>query len=653
MKQLPQFTKIYPGTESIVFDGGLDTKFEKALLPENESPDCLNVEFSNGSVATRQGAVKLNPLAAGGGGNAFDGIYTRRASDSSETMCAFINGSMYTLGVTTFNTVPSAQSVFTIGARVGTDLAENYIFIGNGVNGPYKWDGTNFTQHGVSAPVATASVASFTTGSLVTNGVYMWKVTHVNSALVESNLGPAVTFTVSSAGLAVALTNIPVASFPSQGISSRRVYRTLNGGSSFFRVTTLNDNTTTTYTDTTADANLGTAAPTDNGVPPQYNAICYLANILFVNDIANPNYVWYSTAGQPYTFPSTNFFKVGDKTSDLVKGFAAYDNYLVVFCEQSTFINFMPNPADSSTWRQIRTNSPYGSKSPYCLLRCNVKGEDVLLHPAVQNKKFVGFGALKGATLDPSISFQAVTAAGSDLQSQPIETDMFSVQETYLNNISGIVYKNKAYLSLTYSSGNTTNNRVYQWDFSISNLKKEQKAVWVPWTGTPFNIQQFTIYGGKLYAATSSTSGFVYQIGDTGVYSDDGAAINSYWWSKEFAGYEEDTSTSKDFRSINMLIDNAGSYYMNLRYRTDSDLGVGTTMQVDLTSGGTVWGTGANGLTWGVGLWGGGTNQTDKRVFLGAVRGKRLQFGFDNQNTINQRFKVHHAQFRYNIRGYR
>lgn len=647
------YRRLYPDQENLVFDGGIDTKFEKALIPENESPDCLNVEFYDGTVGTRQGATLLNTFAAGGGGNAFDGLYTRRdGNGTSETMCAFINGSMYTLGTTTFVTVPSAQSVFTIGSRVGCDTAEDYLFIGNGGVGPYKWDGTYFTQHGVSAPVATASVATGTvTGSLTTAGVYQYVYTNVNTHLVESDFGPAITATVGTTSLSVKVGGISVATYPSQGINARYLYRTLAGAQAYYRVAQLNDNVTTSYVDTTSDINLGSPAPVPgvNGTPPVYNAIIYHRNILFVNDVNNPNYVWYSIAGQPYSFSATNFFKVGDKTSDLVKGFASYDNSLIIFCEQSTWIEYMPNPADDTTWVTIRTNSPFGSVAPYAPVVCNVRGQDVLLHPVSQNRKFIGIAALIGQTLDPSVSFQAITTAGSDLQSQVIEPDMFLVPNAYVKNISAIVYKNRAFITLPYGTSATYNNRIYVWDFSMSNLKKEQPASWSPWTFVNINFQQFCIYGGNVYGCSSDTTGFVYRIVDTGVYNDNGQAINSYWWSKEYPGLEQDTALTKDFRYINMLYDNAGSYYMNLTYRTDSDLGVGNVIQVNLTTGGSTWGT----MIWGTSMWGGGTSQTDARIYLGGTTGKRLQFKFDNQNKVNQRFKVHRAQFVYNIRGYR
>lgn len=636
----PNYKKLYPQTESIVFDGGLDNKFERSLLPDNESPDCANVVFFNGSVTTRDGAVKLNTAAAGS--NIFDGLYTRRDNTGAETMIAFIDGSMKYLNSTTFITVPSAQSVFTIGSRVGVDFAENYMFIGNGGAGPYKYNGNDFTQHGISAPVSGFSVVSNGAGSLTSSATYMWKQTFVNSALVESDVSPAITFVISSSGGKVNLSGLAVAPV-SAGVVRRRIYRTQGNGVAFLRLTEISDDTTTTYTDNNPDSALGVAAPTDVGVPPQYNAIIYCRNILFVNDINNPNFVRYSEPGNPYSFPSTNFFKVGNNTSDLVKGFAGFDNHLVIFCEKSVWINYMSDPGDDTTWRQLPTNSPYGSKSPYGISNYLNK----TFFPAVQNGKFVGFSSLSGIALDPTNTVLTVTNTGSDLQSMRIEPDMFQVQESVLNNISSIIFKNKAYVTVTFGSGNIHNNRMYCFDFSMSNLKKEQKVSWSPFTG--LSAQQYTIYSGKLYFASSTTSGFVYQMDGTGVYSDDGVAIDSYYWTKEYPGFNPDTNYFKDFRYVNILIDTPGTYFMNVTYRSDSDMGVGTTQLVDLSPGGSIWGS----FVWGAALWGGGTTQVEKRIYLSPTRGKRIQFRFSNQNTVGQRFKVYRMNFLYNIRGYR
>lgn len=632
---MSQFRRIYPGRGRVLFDGGKNNKFERSIIPDNESPDCANVVFSNGAVETRQGVTKLNTTAIGS--FAFDGLYTRRSDDLAETMCAFGGGHMFTLGTTTFTTVPSAQSVFTAGARVGAAQYQNHLFIGNGGVIPYKWNGVDFTRHGVYPPTETSTVGSQAAGVLT--GDYRYKVTYVNSQAVESDVGPVTaTFTAAAATLRVA--SLPVAP-QSWGVSSRRLYRTEAGGTTFKRIATVADNSTTYYDDNNADASLGTAAPTDNGVPPKYSVCVYHANRLFVNDPENPNYVWYSDLAEPYTFGSTNFIKVGDNASDLVKGFGVFDNSVVVYCEKSVQIIYMPS-TDETGWQVIRAQSAYGSKSPHAILSVGKRQ----LFPAMQNDKFVGFGMLAGDAVAPSATQLSVSTAGSDLNSDRIEPDMFNVVETYVPNISGIVYKNKAYVSLTYSSGNTTNNRIYVMDFSASNLRKAQSESWVPWTG--LSAAQFTIYGGNLYFGTSDATGFAYKM-EAGVYSDDGSAIDSYYWTKEFSGTEDEYNLFKDFRYANILLENAGDWFMNITYRVDSDKGSGNTTQVDLDPGSSLWGT----MVWGRDTWGGGSDQREYRLYLGTSRGKRIQFKFSNQNTAGQRFKIHGLNFAYNVKGYR
>ncbi len=125
--------------------------------------------------------------------------------------------------------------------------------------------------------------------------------------------------------------------------------------------------------------------------------------------------------------------------------------------------------------------------------------------------------------------------------------------------------------------------------------------------------------------------------------------FSSYLSTKEFSGFDDEVNYNKDFRYANILVEKLGDYNMNLTYKTDSDSGSGTSVQVNLNPGGSLWGT----MTWGTDLWGGGVTQEDKRVYLGTLRGKRIQFKFSNQNAVNQRFKVHGLNFAYNIKGYR
>ena len=116
---------ISPNKGRYFFDGGLNTKFDRTIISDNESPDALNVVFSNGSVGTRDGFSKINTTAIGS--FICDGLYVRHANTGGATMIAFFGGSAWTLAGSTFSTIASAQSVFTAGVRVAARSEERRV----------------------------------------------------------------------------------------------------------------------------------------------------------------------------------------------------------------------------------------------------------------------------------------------------------------------------------------------------------------------------------------------------------------------------------------------------------------------------------------------------------------------------------------------
>jgi len=631
------FKSVYPTGEPFGFDGGKNSKYQRALIPDNESPDCLNVDFSDGGAGTREGFTRLNTAAVGS--FVCDGLYTRNDSSGAETMVGWWNGTMYDLQTTSFVTVPSAQSVYTAGQRVCATQYQNYMFFGNGASTPYKWDGTDFTRHGVVAVSGTVSAVSDVASQGTLTGSYSYRFTYVNSAAVEGDVGSTKNITLAS-GIA-RLSDIPTGA-QSFGVAARRIYRTVAGGSTYYRVAELSDNSTTTYDDNNDDAALGAAAPTDNGVPPNYEFCVYHKDRLWCNDPDNPNYIWYSDLGEPFTFQSTNFILIGDATTDIPRSLAVYEDSICIFADHSDFLIYMPD-TDPTSWTKLKVASSYGSKSPFAPIQYNGK----ILFPAMQADKVVGFAALEGAQITPSATLLNVSAAGSFLQSDRIEDDIFDIQETYVKNISGIVYKNKAYVAVTHEAGSTTNNRVYLFDFSISNLKKKQEASWCPWTG--INAAQFTIYDGDLYFAESTDTGFANKLLD-GTYNDNGAAIDSYYWTKEFYGENKDKDRHKDWRWLDLLVENLGDWNMNVTRRVDSDEGSDSLKRINLKpdSGG-IWDADA----WDETIWGRDNQQKQVKIYAGTAAGKRIQYKFDNQNTADQAFKVLRASLGYNKKGMR
>jgi hypothetical protein len=105
---------------------------------------------------------------------------------------------------------------------------------------------------GAAPGVATLALAA---GSNLGVGVYKYAVTFLNASVGESALGTTAQITTTGGNQAVNLTAIPLGP---TGTGSRRIYRTAVGGSFFKVLTTISDNTSTTFNDTTADGGLST-----------------------------------------------------------------------------------------------------------------------------------------------------------------------------------------------------------------------------------------------------------------------------------------------------------------------------------------------------------------------------------------------------------
>lgn len=116
-----------------------------------------------------------------------------------------------------------------------------------------------------SPTVAATATPNGTAGSL-TGGNYSYVVTFV-TAFGETSQGPISNTALGVLNQSMQLTNIPLG--PTgvvEGVAipetiARRIYRTTAGGTAYNLVTTLNDNTTTSFLDGVADANLGVAVP--------------------------------------------------------------------------------------------------------------------------------------------------------------------------------------------------------------------------------------------------------------------------------------------------------------------------------------------------------------------------------------------------------
>jgi hypothetical protein len=150
-------------------------------------------------------------------------------------------------------------TVYTLSGRTAAGLPQIQVWPIADVNYTLLIDGyVKLMPDMVDRPGA-PTVADGGGSGLLSAGVYKWLVTFVTAA-GETEGGVASTALTLAASHKGALSVIPVS--PARSVTSRKIYRTAAGGSEFKLVTTLADNTTTTYTDNTADASLGATAPT-------------------------------------------------------------------------------------------------------------------------------------------------------------------------------------------------------------------------------------------------------------------------------------------------------------------------------------------------------------------------------------------------------
>jgi hypothetical protein len=195
-----------------------------------------------------------------------------------------------------------------------------------------RWD--KFLELDVGA----ATVAEGGVGNVFpSGGVYTYKITFVTKNELESNAGAAsVSITLSEARAQLLLTSIPVSSDPQ--VISRKIYRTVNAGAFWLFVDRINDNVTTTYTDTTADLSLGSTSPPeagdlniDNSPPISAGIIKGWKNTIFLaGDPGSPNNVYFSEDNEPEAFPTLNVVTLDDKVTNI------YETYSGLVIETET-----------------------------------------------------------------------------------------------------------------------------------------------------------------------------------------------------------------------------------------------------------------------------------------------------------------------------
>lgn len=218
------------------------------------------------------------------------------------------------------------------------------LFITNGKHNPLVYNGANVWEMGAPEVLPTDI-----NGGLV--GEYYYEITFVTAGGEERTGARSNSITLNGKS---AKLNIPQGY---DGVTSRKLYRTEGNGNVLKLVTTINDNTTLTYTDSAPDTSLGSAIiDVNNECPKPY--FLETANFRLIGAVSDkyPTQAWVSDTNIE-VFDGANFTDVSNRTKDNSKLTGMKRDYdkIIIASQKQVYILDVTEP-DKTTVTETRSN---------------------------------------------------------------------------------------------------------------------------------------------------------------------------------------------------------------------------------------------------------------------------------------------------------
>lgn len=344
---------------------------------------------------------------------------------------------------------------------------------------------------GVDPPTAAPSLAdSGEAGS--PSGAYRAKITFVNRDGYESNPSAA-SSSVSVSSKKITWT-VPVDASAGNTTASRKLYRTKAGGSVYYYVATISDNSTTTYSDNIADSALTMLMLDNNNVPPNASIVYSFLTYMFY---VNVDELWFSKPGEPENVPNiTGDVQMNvcpapilDLKSNPMALIPQGDSFIAPITTNSGFV-FDSDPAlDTTTMRVIDKNG--------CL---SAEASDICIDPNLRS--ILVFPTNTGVRLLlPGLQEESI-------ESVPLSRNIQKLFDWSVNRTNmAAVFHNSVYrISMEYRDPNKSENEfvTFAYDFRTSEW-------YGPWK---YGMSCYAITGGVLYGG-DATKGIVHRM-DTG-----------------------------------------------------------------------------------------------------------------------------------------
>lgn len=306
--------------ELITFDKGINTERGPLTLEEGEMISSEGVSYdSGGTVTPMPSRVAVNSTAVGS-------IHTLHRFNNY-LYCGDGNTARYKWDLDGYCGLyePPNGDFTTIGTLLGSNRwrvvdANDFSFIVNGMDSKALSGGNWYDwaiHNPVAAPTGTAGSTSDPSGTY--SLYYTYLIKFPNGRIVETGPSPAGSVTVSSQ--AITWGNIGVCPYTGTGlVIHRKLYRTSSSLVETYLVTTISDNTTTTYSDTLSDAALetiGTVISTEdyNPAPEKMTDVTwYLERVFGIKG----SYLYMSEPYLPFNFEWDSSIQVTREGEDLI-----------------------------------------------------------------------------------------------------------------------------------------------------------------------------------------------------------------------------------------------------------------------------------------------------------------------------------------------
>lgn len=287
-----------------------------------------------------------------------DGLIWARLADT-EVLLSAHGGAVYDWlsGVPPF-LLANSTAKLTSASPASFAWVANAVYAGDGLKQNVRVTAARVDQAMTSVPLTGVTLADGGAGTLPA-GTYQYRVTFLSADGFDSEPSAAASVTI-GANRRVTVSNIPLAP-AGEDASGRRIYRTGAGTTTFHRLTTISDNTTTTYTDNTADVASNPALVTGNTRFPPCALLIEHHHRLIGADCrtadGNRRTVYISNFGAPYYAPLSpdleepsqgTQIELSGRVAGIVTGLASHGDKVWVFTATNLYVLGGEQPLDFS-----------------------------------------------------------------------------------------------------------------------------------------------------------------------------------------------------------------------------------------------------------------------------------------------------------------